>query len=137
MGSASTAAIPLSVSPGSRAGENKTMNARGIILGLIVLALVVTVLAASVKLRATPKYDRIQVGMNYAEVNGIFEDYDRWGWAHCRSGRGPWEVERQFDCDEGAVVVKVEFWTDSSSVTAKSIARRGPLERLAWLAGWR
>lgn len=44
------------------------MRSRRLILGLIVLTLLVTVLAAAAKLRATPKYDRIQVGMTMIEV---------------------------------------------------------------------
>jgi hypothetical protein len=39
-----------------------------LILCLILLTLLATCLAAAAKLRATPKYDRIQVGMAEAEV---------------------------------------------------------------------
>jgi hypothetical protein len=44
------------------------MSSRRIILGLLVLTVAVFSLIAARKLTATPKYDRIQVGMTDKEV---------------------------------------------------------------------
>src|ERR1700752_4997 len=102
------------------------MRSRRVILGLILLTLVATSLAAAAKLRATPKYDRIQVGMT---SGGGQELLGPWAWCY---GSGLAYSPRCY-FEEGSVnAVFVD-----GEVVERSTTRRGPLERLAWLAGWR
>jgi hypothetical protein len=106
-----------------------------------VLLLILVTLAAfcgltAAKLRATPKFDRIQDEMTLAEVKGVL------GHRVSRSGSvnsmsGVWFY------DEGEAAVNFR-WAERLEgnefelrVAGKTISRRGPLERLAWLAGWR
>jgi hypothetical protein len=109
------------------------MTPRRIILGLILLIVVSFCGLAAAKLRATPKYDRIQVGMTLEEVG-----------VPChvpspieREWEAIWGNAESIECDEGRIKLKLQRTADGTLVTGKSITRRGPLERLAWLAGWR
>src|SRR5262245_61345576 len=105
------------------------MTSRRIILGLIVLTVVAFGLLAAAKLSATPKFDRIQVGMTAGETGGILGPPDRVD-VSLRDRGLLW------NCDEGTVLVTFDP-TGDLKVESKLIKRRGPLERLMWLAGWR
>ena len=107
------------------------MRSRGLILCLIILTLLTTCLAAAAKLRATPKYDRIQVGqpvdLKLKIGGGAF------------AGTGAVAVSFRHETDEGRIHLDVRSEGSGQPfiVTQKRLERRGPLERLAWLAGWR
>lgn len=90
-------------------------------LALLLLAIVGT---ASAKLFTTPLYSRIQPGMTREAVSALLYD-------DCRI-RGSFSgTESLWSCTEGDI--QIEF--DGDRVTGKSIARRGPLDRLVWWFG--
>ena len=118
------------------------MRSRRLVLGLILLTLLATCLAAAAKLRATPKYDRIQVGMTYSELVALLGPESAYpppppGITHVHyTGEAYWEL------DEGTILVDAgpRFplpGRPEGRVAGKRIRPRPPLERLAWLAGWR
>lgn len=114
---------------------NVGMRSNRLILGLISLTLVVTVLAVSAKLRATPKFHRIQAGMTRGQLREVLGPGHNWdGYV---SPEPEWSDWDGWDYDEGLLMVCLKpDETGSKVVTDKKLLKRGPLERLAWLAGW-
>lgn len=107
------------------------MTLRRIILGLILLTVAVFCLVAARKLTTTPKYDRIQVG------HAIDLSFTIGGGAFANPAGAA--VNFHEDTDEGRITIDAcSAGPDKPFlVTRKHITPRGPLERLAWLAGWR
>lgn len=103
---------------------------------LIVITLVVFCLLAAVKLRATPKYDRVQPGMSDSEIVAILGQSDG-GWNN--SEYTTWT------CDEGQITIRYKWQSRNGSgqspleaiAQEKSFTPRGPLDRLLWLLGRR
>jgi hypothetical protein len=111
------------------------------ILLMIAVVLLATCLLAAAKLRATPKYDRVQVGMTLEEIEEILDS------PHRETSKVSFEADaRGSTLLRTSTLISAEWLTDEGVVLvhfaeeaacSKTITRRGPLERLAWLAGWR
>src|SRR5262245_26949114 len=120
------------------------MNARRIILGIIVLMVILFGLLAAAKLRATPKYDRIVVG----EPANFFAGGATTGFAltasppagagaqvqigvtEARGGivESETRLSIMFETDEGAITIDCAGKGNGPVlVTDKRITRRGPL----------
>jgi hypothetical protein len=103
---------------------------------LLIITLVAFCLLAAAKLRATPKYDRVQPGMSETEIVAILGQSDG-GWNN--SEYTTWT------CDEGQITIRFKWQphrgSEQSPLEAialeKTIMRRGPLDRLLWLLGRR
>lgn len=101
------------------------------VMVMIAVTLVAFCLLAAAKLTTTPKYDRIHPTMTRAEVAAVLGPPS--------GGSSSLFIVEVWDCDEGdtAVMYTREPEGGEPKVTSKKITRRGPLQRLAWLAGWR
>lgn len=81
------------------------MNSCRLVLCLIMLTLLVTCLAAAAKLRTTPKYERIQVGMTMAEVDDIIHlERGRYRGISLHTMKDGTQ-EGACTCDEGVIIV--------------------------------
>lgn len=118
---------------------NSDMRSRLLILVLIIMTVLVTVLTASAKLRATPKLDTLQVGARQSDVDSVL------GASQITLNRGGLKV---WDLDEGHAVVYFGAEEDSSEaagfppegavlvVTRSHVSRRGPIGRVLWHLGY-
>src|SRR5262245_24858705 len=107
--------------------EVEHMPRRWHILVIITVVLLAFGLLAAAKLTATPKYDRVKVGMTRDDVEVIL--------GQPRGGvGGAWYMDYVWDADEGGIAVRMEPTETGFRATEKSINRRAPLERLALLA---
>ena len=100
---------------------------RHLIICLIALTALAACIGAATKLRETPMYDRIQIGMTGRDVEEAV------GHALLVNNEYEW------DFNEGRVHIDYEWhWGECSYaiVKGKSIERRSPLERLARMMGW-
>lgn len=112
------------------------MTLRRIIFGLILLTVAVFCLVAARKLTATPKYDRIEGDITFPEAYELLGASELEVSKHDAEGvqylvRGEWEV------DEGRITLILCGEDGGRPIFRKQLVRRGPLERLAWLLGWR
>jgi hypothetical protein len=94
---------------------NAAMRSRRLILCLILITIAAFVLVAGVKLRATPKYDRIQNGMSRDEVIEILGKPDAEDGVFGVSQVARWEAMR------GLLVF---FLSQAATKTARSSSRQ-------------
>jgi hypothetical protein len=106
----------------------------------VLLLILVTLTAfcglAAAKLRATPKYDCIEIGTTTTYPELLDRIPANWWEPSTILATG--DYVSVFCCDEGRIEVVCRPKADNCVVIVeKKITRRGPLERLALLAGWR
>src|SRR5262245_62043904 len=105
---------------GTRLCYDSAMRSRRLILCLIVLTVAVFCLVAARKLTATPKYDRIQVGVT--TLSELLHDpdlkrVDRYAeGTYFLAGWG-------FECEEGRLEVEIGRWDGRVVVTDKRVIR--------------